>query len=332
MNKLLKILLSFILIQTGLFAISLNSVITKYNDEIDKQLRVEINSKTLHISKLIQEKNSSELKKEMTNELLEKIKNVDAFINQVNNVFKKNDLKINNEYYSTVKTIGTNNVYTILPPNDKSFIINGMKINEKSYIQFLVSKTEGVQNLVFLQYVNQNKEWKLNLISGGIYSYLYKKTPELIKLSKKFYSKKEYTSSALYAVSAYQLMRPVQFLQYKNEKDYMQTIQKSLAPVGKLFKLPKQLNGTNVTLFKIDVNGYRNGITPIIKYVTKINLDDKEKIKDEVKKISREIFQIAPDLKINFKDILFIASSEITSDPKKHYRVYRTIYQDGKVR
>jgi len=332
MKKTLYVLFFFLLTQIGLFAISFNSVSTKYNDEIDSKLRMEINSKTSSISKLFQEKNTLELKKQMTSEFSQKIRNIDMFINQVSGVFNIDDLKVANEYFTTVKTIGTNNVYTILPPNDKSLIVNGMKIDEKSYIQFLVSKAQGVQNLVFLQYVNQNKEWKLNLISGGKYSYLYKQSPDLINLSKDYYSKKEYISSALYALSAYQLMRPTSFLQYKNEQDYMKIIQESLVPVGKIFKLPKKLNGNNVTLFKIDVNGFQNGIVPIIKYATNISLDDKEKIKNEVTKISKEIFQIAPDLKTNFKTIIFQASSEITSDPNKQYRIYNTILENGKVK
>ena len=332
MKKILNIFFFFLFTQVGLFAINLNSVNTKYNSEIDDKLRMEINLKTSNISKLFQEKNSLELKKQMTSEFLEKIRNIDMFINQVSGVFKIDNLKVENEYFTTVKTIGTNKVYTILPPNDKSFIVNGIKIDEKSYIQFLVSKAEGVQNLVFLQYVNQNKEWKLNLISGGKYSYLYKQTPDLINLSKDYYSKKEYASSALYALSAYQLMRPASFLQYKYEQDYMRTIKESLVPVGKIFKLPKQLNGKNVTLFKIDVNGFQNGIIPIIKYATSTNLDDKERIKNEVINISKEIFQIAPDLKKNFKSILFQASSEVTSDPNKQYKIHTSILENGKVK
>ena len=332
MKKLIS-LVFLLTLPISIFALSINSVYTQYNDEIDSNLRKTIYSKTESISKAFQNENLTELEKLMTQDFSNKVKRVlPRLVQQLKPIFIMNEITLQNDYYSSVKAIGENKTYTIGAPNEKSFNINGIKINDKSFVQFFITKKKGIQDLIFLQYVNENNDWKLNRIGGGIYSFENMNNFDLLKASKQYDDKKEYLTSTLYALAASKTLRPTSYLQYKNENKSIEKIQKNFKEFISKNPFPKTLTiGNNITLFKFDIRGSQDRLLPMVKYTTKTDLNNQEAIKKEAIEISKEIFSTYPDLNKNFNHILFQAHKEMPIDPNKQYKLYTTILKNGQI-
>lgn len=332
MKKLISLVFLLIL-PISTFALSINSLYTQYNDEIEPNLRKTIYSKTESVSKAFQNENLAELEKLMTQDFANKVKNVlPRLVQQLKPIFIMNEITLQNDYYSSVKTIGENKTYTISAPNEKSFNINGIRINDKSFVQFFITKKKGIQDLIFLQYVNENNNWKLNTIGGGIYSFENMNTIDLLKSSKRYDNKNEYLTSTLYALAASKILRPTSYLQYENENKSMELIQNSLKKFISKDSFPITLKvGNNISLFKFDIRASQNGLMPMVKYTTKTSLNSQELLENESVEISREIFSKYPDLNKNFDFILFQAHKEIPIDPNKQYKIYTSVLKKGKL-
>ena len=318
---------------TIVFALNLHTVFTTYDKSIDSKIRKEINSNTAEIMKNIITHNATALKKLLSHEGFKTLdqSQIEKIITTLKPIMQKYKFEVFREYYSVVKKIGTGNHFAILPENETDFIVNSAYIPGNTYLQFLISLNDGIQYLLYLQYIFEDEEWKLYALNIKDYAYQHQPTPDLLNKANELFLKNENLSAAIYALAANRLLRPADNLQYPKEKEYIDSIKNIIAKFNSVYKFPIPLKSCNQSsLYSIDYIVTKDGIIPLIKYITATNLKNVSDLKKEANKINDEINQLFPDMEKNFQYLVLQAYNKKPSDPKKQYNSYNHVFKNGK--
>lgn len=326
-------IISSLLLLIFLSAFNLHAILTKFNNEIDADLRKKIRDLSTVLIENIKSGNTGAIGDLLSNELSEREKqDISNIFAQVRPVFMKFDFELFDEYYSFISSVGKDEVYTIIPEEKDSFIVQGVRIPSKhSYIQFWKSDNAGFQYLTFLRYVKEGEEWKLIQVHFGDYAIQGQPAPALVAKCRGLHSDKKYMSSAIYALATQKVMRPAPFLQYKKENAYMETLRTVLGEINQRHRFPISLKGSpNASLFSVDMTVTTSGISPVLKYTTSKDLNLQEAVSEEATILFPEIQSMSPDLIDSFEYIILQAYNELPFDPNKKYESYNTIFKDGK--
>lgn len=173
--------------------------------------------------------------------------------------------------------------------------------------------------------------WRLLDWSFGDYAIDGKTAPDLVRQSEFLYFQDKHFSAAIYALAAQKVMRPLSFLQYRNETDYSHTIRRIGTQLQKECQFPKELkNVPNVILYSLDVKITTSGISPLLKYKTAVDLASTEKLTAEAGNLLPEFISLFPDLKESFQYVILQAYNELPENPTKTYPCYNIVFKDGK--
>lgn len=334
--KLLKVLTLFLTCTlyvsffsaTNLYA-NIHMVNTKINEEIELPLRQEIVVIKDKLFEGIKNKNYDKVSKLLSPKLLE-LKNFDikSFINQISQLIAQKEFVICDQYYSTIKKIGEESKVTIIPSlSDKNkLIINNLTFyGNESYNLFLKSTKPGWQYLLYLSLSKFDNDWKINILHVGNYSISYLTAPKLYEIGKEARNKGRLTSCVVYSWAINNFLRPAPYLQYIDEKRYIEFMKSSYSDFNKKITFPFKIGDKRIVGLQIETTD-NEGLIPIILYITDKDLNNPV-VDAEAKQIKDQILKKFYGLEHDFAYIVLRAYNEMPSDPNKKYNVRGTVIE-----
>jgi len=325
-----KILLSLLMIFTVCISgcsVGAGSVVTYHNNDI--------NNETSEAVKILDDKVLESLKKNEEDKILEISSEVfkkdsgklKEMLGSINEVVKDKTFDYKDRYYCKISKVGKYN-FTIGSPKEDPFYINLAAVSKEIYVSLIKSSSDICDYMLSLVYIKEKGEWKLYEMSFGDYSYggmapidLYNKA---ISLDKNGYK----VPAALYSVLSNRTLHPAPFLQYKKEKEITDYSKKLLKKLNDAYVFPKKLENTkNIKIQGFDVRYVKEGVIPVVKYITDTGLSNQEDLIKEANAMNNEVTGLYTGMKESFKYVLYEAYSEPPVDPKITYKCYRTIVE-----
>ncbi|MFC1579679.1 hypothetical protein ACFL4N_02070 [Thermodesulfobacteriota bacterium] len=317
----------FILFDETGFCTNVQMVRTRTNDEIDLEIRQQIAKIKNELFISIKKKDYEKLSKLLSPKLLKLQKfNIESFVIQVSQFMDRNEFIILDQYFSTINAFGKPFQATVIPSlTDKhKFIINNLTfLGKESYNLFLKSTTPGWQYLMFLSFSKINDEWKINSMHVGNYSISNLTAPKLVKMGKEAMSKGRLTSCFVYSWAINKTLRPAPYLQYMDEKKYVEFVKVSHSTFNKKIKFPFIIAGKKFIGLQIETTKFE-GLIPIIMYITEKHLKGPV-VDSEAKQIKDEMLNKFYGIDHDFDYILMRAYRELPTDSKKLYKTHNTI-------
>jgi hypothetical protein len=303
---------------------------TQFNEEIASDLRTSTKNRSLILMESIKSGDEGTIKSLCSDEFLKQSPDLSKVISLLKRPFDTEKFELIDEYYNIQNAVGSNQMSTIVPLQERRLMVSTTALPKYSYMQFWKSDSLGFQHLLFIYYGQKDNKWELIGLNLGNHSIENQIAPELIKNANKLFSEKKYVSSVMYALAARKVMRPGPFLQYQKEKDYTKTIDKIIKTFETIHHFPISL-GSNKTvlLFSVDLVVTTSGIDPVFKYVTSTDVTDGKGISVEAKTIYPEIHAIFPDAQASFNYVILQAYYHMPS-AEKAVPGYNTIFRDGK--
>ena len=311
---------------TNIYA-NIHMVNTKINEEIELQLRQEINVIKDKLFEGIKNKDYDKVSKLLSPKLLE-LKNFDikSFINQIFQLITQNEFLICDQYYSTIKKIGDESKATVIPSlsvKNKLIINNLTFYGNESYNLFLKSTKPGWQYLFYLSLSKFDDDWKINIMHVGNYSISYLTAPKLYEIGKEARRKGRLTSCVVYSWAINNFLRPAPYLQYIDEKKYIEFMKSSYSDFNKKITFPFMIGDKKIVGLQIQTTD-KEGLIPTILYLTDKNLNNPA-VDAEAKQLKEEILKKFYGIDHDFAYMLLRAYNEMPSDPNKKYNVRGTV-------
>jgi hypothetical protein len=332
--RIIIILLTVFFLPFNSYSLNNHSIITKFESEIAPELRLEIEKKTEIIINYIIQINSEEFNKLLYKDFYKNVSsNASKFLTsdrRVIEIFEKRGFTTIDEYFCTVEKIDRDKLFTIVPSKERSLIVNIKIPGKQSFMTFLKNSSKNYSYLLFMQFIKEPEEWKLNYLAMGNYAINNQIAPDLVDQCNRLYHQDKLASAALYGLAARKVLRPKPFLQYKKEKEYIKAINEVLNETNQKYNFPIEIkDNLDMQLFSLDISISSEGIVPIIKYLDPKRNNNEDTIRDRASKLLPKVYEIFPDLKITFPYIILQAYDEPPVDPKKRYNVFNSIFKDS---
>jgi hypothetical protein len=298
---------------------------TNYNEDIDIQIQNEIKSLETVILKAIADKDLGLLTKNSTETFIQSAGDLNNGLTQLNDAMKDMNIVEQDKFYFKTDQIGNYEITSLLSKS-LPFIVTISAYNEESFVSTLKSNSGVIDYLLTFVYTKEGTQWKLNGISIGDYTYGGMTAIDYYSKAKQFKEKNYMVPAALLANITNKLLRPAPFIQYKAEPDIISFGNTLYEELNKEFKFPYKLKeNSNIELIALDINYLTEGLIPVIKYKTDLNLDNITEIEKEANVIKDEVLNLYPGMKESFDQFLFQAYSEYPTDSNKTYKFYGTI-------
>lgn len=328
---------TFLVLDTVIFAIllivlflpvpNLHSQLSRHNDEIDEKIRDSIR---ILNEKIIQSIRNNE-PFVMYNLFVEEIRS--QGIDSIRNLYsqfapeiKGETFELYNEYY-VVSQNWWPVQFTVLSETvaDSEFYMHVNTASNNTYISLLKSKGEFKDFIFSFVYVKINNKWRLHIAYLGIFKIGGKTALEWFQDAQKL-SEKGHNVPALLRLSIVnQFLRPAPFIQYAKEKEVVAFSNEIQAKINKKHKFPIHLSNIKNApeIYYIEPQFVQTDLLPMIKYVTKIPLNNVSELQKEVDVITADLESIFPGMTKGISHIVYGAYPEPPTDPKKEYQGYR---------
>ena len=307
--------------------ISLNTIHTMFNEEIDTKLIAEINLIQNDLIKKIIKQDIKGITELLSPEFLEKVNGDDlvTFIKKIAPLIEQSDFVLKDQYYSTISFNGKPTMGNVIPAlyGDFYYIYNLMFYNNESYNLFLTGTNRGSQAVLFLSLSKTNGFWKFNIIHIGSYGINDQAAPDFYKKSIELKKNNRITSSIIYVVALSRYLKPAAFIKYREDSKYQKHISESIKEMKKIMKFPFKVKTINMIGITIKITK-KEGIIPVFKYVTKKKLGGSAQEK-ELKKIKKAFLKKFYGLEHDFDAVLMEGYNELPIDPKKRYTSYSSV-------
>lgn len=328
MKKYIFCILTIILLFTTSCSPNGGTTMTYHNEDIDTQVRNEIIPVETAILTAIADKDLELLKKNSAENFLLNTGDLSNGLTQLNEAIKDKALVDKDKFYFKTDEIGTHEIMSTLS-GDFPYTITITALNKESFISTLKTNTGVIDYLLTFVYTKEDKQWKLNGISIGDYTYGGKTALDYYNKAKESKEKSYMVPAALYANITNKLLRPAPFIQYKNETEIITFGNALYEDINEEFKFPYKLKeNSDIELIALDIHILTEDLVPIVKYKTNIDLRKIEEIEKEANTMKDEVLSLYPGLKENFDKFLFQAFSEYPADPNKTYNFYGTIIEE----
>jgi len=266
---------------------------TWVNTNIDPSVKAEIDGLNKKLFADILAKDISAVKQLSSPGLVEKVgKRLDTIVNSGKDMLNATSYEILDEYYTKSSTSGISNHLISSRGDHNDYKIDYQAINKEMYVSLLIAKNASLDHLILAVYGKYDDGWKLNILHFGEYRIFNKTAPDYYNLAKNEYDKGNLINAMDKISMSYTLARPLSdFFQYNIEGDMKETYSKIIKECNDKYHLPQAINqiSTRPQIFSIAPqyisNGDIQGIFPIIRYQSKINLDDTVALKAENKSI-----------------------------------------------
>lgn len=317
------------LLMMMLFSCNIGTTGTWKNDHIDENVRNEIALLNKKLFKSIVAKDADAAKKLMSPLLIENsAKEINTIADEFSDNYKSADYQILDEYYS--KNLSKNITNTILSDkgDNNDYKITYLALNAEMYASLLVSKNLPVNFLILVIYGKYDDGWKINILQVGNYTILDKTAPDYYQAALEFYKKGNLITAANYIIVASEIAHPsdTHFI-YEQDSKMKAFFTKVMKDFNAKYKLPLTINQLNSQPQIFSVNpqvvaeGSLKGIFPMIKYQTKIKLDDSVSLKVENEAIQKSATTLFKGIDQDNSLILFQAFNQVPygKTQVKHY-------------
>jgi hypothetical protein len=291
------------------------------NDHIDKHKRDQISVLNAKLFKGIINNDLTAVKELLSADLLAKSgTELEQLLNQVSSSFKSDSYRILDEY--NIKNSNTGLINTIPSglTGDNDYVIQFQALNKEMYVSLLLPN--GIDNdlLITAIYGKYNKEWKLNILRFGQFSFFSKTAPDYYNIAKTCYEKSYLVDAVNYLSLSKQCLRPANdFFVYQKEKEINEFADKVIKEATSKFQFPLTLEdiATKPQVFRIYPQMIDEGIYPMVWYLSSINLDDTAALQKEQEKIKVEVYKLFLGLNKDRKYVFYKAYNEIPDGKKK---------------
>jgi len=324
----MRIKLYFLLVTIMLIAIEGCNTGTSgvyQNENIQSDVKNEIKTLDQEILKAITTNNITLMESLMSEKLLEKVgSDIGSFVKQGNDIIKSNEYDILDQYYVINSTTNIGNVVVSGVENLDDYIIHYQALNEKMFISLIIPKGEQDKILITNIYGKYSNGWKLNVIQIGQYTIYGNTATELYKKAKSEYSKGYLIDAGNSMFLSSKVSNPAQKIWEYQKEDEMKALYNIIRSELKIiYEFPLSLTYINSKpqIINIYPEGMRDGIFPMVEYLTKIDLRDTLKTKLENDKIHSIIGTLFKGIDKEKKFIFYKAYNEIPKggDPVPTY-------------
>lgn len=294
---------------------------TDKNDSIDNEIRLKIKVQTDKLVEAIIKSDSTKLYDLLSDALKKKVDgSLGSYIEECHQHIQHKSYSILDEFYS--KSFGNNKSEQpiIVYSDNKVYSIKFEALNKETYVSLLLLNEKNNQMLLTCIYGKYGDIWKLNVLQIGQYSVFGKSAIDFFELAKQDYAKNNLINTIIDIDLINQTVKPAnQYFTYQ-EDSVMQAFSKKIFIEANLkYPLPITLNEIPTTPQIINVSPQiiDEGIFPIVKYKTKLNIKDTGALRKENNDIQKIIANIFPKINNNKKYIFFQAYNEIPNGNKK---------------
>lgn len=310
MQKFNKILLIGFIFLTGC---SVNS--GNWNENIDIKNRKQINLLSNKIMDALAENNPSKLKEVISMELEKKSgAEINSFVEIVHEKFEPKDYTILDEYLESNSAIGTIGVAMKSVTGEYAYKVSYPILTKETYIALLINNGSAKSELVTCIYGKYGKDWKLNVLKVGDYSYFGKTAIDFYNQAKTNYEKGNLIDAATDILMIQLTATPAEDLfHYQNEATISAFANKVLAEANAKFVLPKIVEEikTNPQILNVSPIAMDEGIYPTVNYLSFISLKDTVALKKENDELQKIIGKILPGIDKGKKYVFFKAYNEM---------------------
>ena len=322
MRKVLFSISLFIIFTVSITSCGVHHEEWYHNDKINKEI--------LDSVKIVDDKVLDSIKNNQEDKLLEigseafrnAPKNPNVPFADMSKQIKDKSFDYRDRYYFVSKKIGDSN-FTINISNDEYITLEAT--NTDMFVSLRKSNSNKHDYLLAIVYVKEQGEWKLDRYALKDYSYDGMNAIGLYEKAKSLDSQGYKMPAISYGILSAVTLHPASFLHYKKESEITDFFKKLSVDVKNEYTFPQKLKShNNLEIYSFTVRTDIEGVIPVVRYVTNIELSKKEAIDKEVNDINDEVISLCPGMKENFKQLIYEAYSEEPLDSKKTYNYYRT--------
>lgn len=295
------------------------------NEDIDSELRNELQSLENKLFKSIKAKNYDDFKTLLSKTLLQSEDfNYTEFLDEIYPFITEYSLSKLDEYYSELNSISTK-IYPTLsiePENSNSDLcINDLVFYEKeAYNSFYVSNGKNLQHLLFLGFSNYDGEWKINIIQVGDYAVNGLTAKELHDEANNYMESNDIINATFKTIAMKKVLNPINCLYYKENDTYYKSYKNNITEINNSIEFPIEIS--NIKIFNMHVFfTEKSGIIPIFLYKTETELNEKM-LKEEIASLRSDFLDYFPTLKLEYEFIVLRAYNEYPEDKGKKYEYF----------
>jgi hypothetical protein len=302
----------------------------KQNEEIELSLRQEIHKINDDIIEVIQQGSSEELFGYVVTGLADeqeaRQKIYDAFPAMAQ-LLAEQELEVYQDCYCVCEGEGSTSC-TLHPETDYDFQISIEAVSNEMFVSLL--ETQEFHNLLLsIVYVKQGDNWRLWQYSLGSIKIAERNAVQWYEEASEYY-KQGYLVPAIFRLQlSSTCLHPAPFLKYQREGEIVDLIEKAEVEFNSEYSFPIQLSGieSNPVIYYIKSQFVQQEIIPVIWYVTSIELEDINGLKEEANMISPIVQEMFPGIAEGTEQIAFQAFSEPPTDPDREYDSYGTVVE-----
>lgn len=322
MRKVLFSISLFIVFTVAITSCGVHQEEWYHNDKISKEI--------LDSVKIVDDKVLDSIKNNQEDKLLElgseafrnAPENPNVPFSDMSKQIKDKSFDYRDRYYFISKEIGDSN-FTVNISNDEYITLEAT--NTDIFVSLRKSNSNKHDYLLATVYVKEQGEWKLDRYALKDYSYDEMNALGLYEKAKSLDSQGYKMPAINYGILSVITLHPASFLHYKKESEITDFVKKLAADVKNEYTFPQKLKShNNLEIYSFTTRNDIEGVIPIVRYVTDIELSNTEAIDKEVNDINDEVISLYPGMKENFKQLIYEAYSEEPVDSKKTYNYYRT--------
>ncbi len=310
-----KGLLLIVLTVLGLQSCNVNVFGNWQDEEIDSQIKSEIEVLDRKLLKGIVSNNPLIIKEIMSDTLKEKSRDeINAIVNQLNSVLKNDDYEVLNQYYlknSFLKNSVSVKSGTSLI-NDYDFTFQPR--NNEMFVSLFTSKNGLDEYLIACVYGKYAEGWKLNILRFGQYKLNGNTAPELYAKARYDYKKGYLVDAANHIFLSSQILTPADKLwKYEREDEMIEFYNTVVEDVKNQYQFPIALTDieSHPQILNVFPQKVEEGYFPMIEYITEIDLSDTTQTKIENDLIHDKIGEIFKGIDKDKKFIFYKAYSEM---------------------
>ena len=301
------------------------TLVTKHNEEIEESLQSELSGIGADLLDSIVNENYASGTAYYSESLLNAAGfDPENFGKQIHSYISNADLELFYQYHSRIRKLGEVTNATIFPAGNGLIINQALFETDESYALLYRSANEGVRLLIYIYFNRYSDGWKITNFHVGNYS-MGDMTPPVLYENLLTSQKNGNTGSALfYSIALMKIIRPADFLQYRDEDQYRQEVQNLIQKFQSDNIFPLRISD-EIEIYNLDINSVPDSpIMPTIKFVTGVELE-KESLEEAIIRNMDRVNALLPGITDDFESILFQAFSEPPTDPNKQYNLFGVI-------
>ena len=294
---------------------SSNSGDVKINSEINADIKKQVRELNDKLFKAIMANDIHTVRELLSPELTKKAGGkIDTLVKSTSVTFNAKQFDVKDEFYIKRQIHPDPDTLLSKAGNDNDYLVNYKAVNSEMYTSVLVSKGLFVNCLILAVYGKYGNDWKINVLQIGEYSIDGKTAQDYYKKAIILNDRGELVDASNMMVLTSQLANPAgDFFKYRNESSMKAFYDKVMSSANDIYKFPVVVKDVKTApqIFSVSPqllsDEGQSGIFPLIRYVSKIQLDNTADLKAENDAIQKAIGALFLGIEKNNRFIFYQA-------------------------